>query len=435
MNYDPTKPTYDLEGKIFGEFTVLYRTRSSPKKGSYWMCRCSCGAEVEKLSRSIRNGKMDRCAECSKKKTREKNEKERIEKERKRLEEKMSYNLSGKQIKNWTVVGPIKENDFRGEYLCRCKCGNTVKHFHSTLKNKKINDCCVSCIGKRQRQLTKEENKKKIEGVKESGVFLCRTCEKEKGLNEINKSDLKKAWFECRDCRNIYLEERKDKVKNEHYKNGWAVCGTCNEKKAIAKFFDSSLFLKNPHCRKCQKIKIQKDFNKNKERNLKRDSIKCCICKEKKGINEYVDSQLNNQNPKCRDCFWLDRRSYLKDKYKKDPIFREKEKIGNRIRKSLTNKGFAKNGTAAEYLGCTKDEFVQHIESQFRDGMSWENRSEWHIDHITPLATATTSEEIKELWHYTNLQPLWGHENEAKGANLDWDLEEYIKELNREEDS
>jgi 5-methylcytosine-specific restriction endonuclease McrA len=30
----------------------------------------------------------------------------------------------------------------------------------------------------------------------------------------------------------------------------------------------------------------------------------------------------------------------------------------------------------------------------------------WDIDHIIPLNTAKTSEEVLSLFHYTNLQPL-----------------------------
>lgn len=52
--------------------------------------------------------------------------------------------------------------------------------------------------------------------------------------------------------------------------------------------------------------------------------------------------------------------------------------------------------------------------------MSFENRGEWHLDHVTPLSTAETPEDIKRLWHYTNLQPLWKFENEEKSNLLDW---------------
>lgn len=50
--------------------------------------------------------------------------------------------------------------------------------------------------------------------------------------------------------------------------------------------------------------------------------------------------------------------------------------------------------------------------------MTWENRGEWHIDHIIPLASASTEEELLALCHYTNLQPLWAFDNLSKGAKI-----------------
>jgi hypothetical protein len=48
--------------------------------------------------------------------------------------------------------------------------------------------------------------------------------------------------------------------------------------------------------------------------------------------------------------------------------------------------------------------------------MSFDNYGQWHIDHIIPLATAKTEQDVYTLSHYTNLQPLWAKDNISKGA-------------------
>jgi hypothetical protein len=73
-----------------------------------------------------------------------------------------------------------------------------------------------------------------------------------------------------------------------------------------------------------------------------------------------------------------------------------------------------------ELLGCTRAEFLAHIEAQFQPGMTWENRSLWHIDHIRPCAGFDMLDPAQQrvCFHYTNLQPLWAADNIKKGATL-----------------
>ena len=71
-------------------------------------------------------------------------------------------------------------------------------------------------------------------------------------------------------------------------------------------------------------------------------------------------------------------------------------------------------------IGCDLITLKEHIEKQFKDGMNWENYGlfGWHIDHIIPLSSAKTEEELYKLCHYTNLQPLWAEENMKKGNKI-----------------
>jgi len=81
-------------------------------------------------------------------------------------------------------------------------------------------------------------------------------------------------------------------------------------------------------------------------------------------------------------------------------------------------RGNYKSGSAVRDLGCSIEELKYHLESQFQEGMSWDNYGEWHIDHIKPLASFDLSDHKQLLGacHYTNLQPLWAEENIKKGC-------------------
>ena len=52
--------------------------------------------------------------------------------------------------------------------------------------------------------------------------------------------------------------------------------------------------------------------------------------------------------------------------------------------------------------------------------MAWENYGYygWHIDHIIPLSSAKTEEELYKLSHFTNLQPMGASDNRKKGAKI-----------------
>lgn len=68
------------------------------------------------------------------------------------------------------------------------------------------------------------------------------------------------------------------------------------------------------------------------------------------------------------------------------------------------------------------DELVVHLQNQFLPGMSWENYGEWHVDHRRPVDSFTFEDlerDLRECWHYSNLQPLWAYDNLVKGTKWD----------------
>lgn len=131
----------------------------------------------------------------------------------------------------------------------------------------------------------------------------------------------------------------------------------------------------------------------------------------------------NSEKIKAAQAAWRARNkgrhtAYTRARYKADHLYAVSVNARNRINQAIYQSGYAKRSKTAEILGCDYAALVAHLESQFKDGMTWENRGEWHIDHVIPLASAKTEEELLALCHYSNLQPLWAFENLSKGARI-----------------
>jgi hypothetical protein len=106
----------------------------------------------------------------------------------------------------------------------------------------------------------------------------------------------------------------------------------------------------------------------------------------------------------------------LADRRANNPIVRMANSMRRSIRRYL-DAGQKGEMSSFEIIGCSKDDLRKHLESKFRDEMTWQNYGKhWHIDHIVPLISAKSSDEIKRLCHWTNLQPLTAFENISKGS-------------------
>lgn len=92
-------------------------------------------------------------------------------------------------------------------------------------------------------------------------------------------------------------------------------------------------------------------------------------------------------------------------------------RLGGQLRNAVAKRHFKKSDSTLNLLGCSVPEFIHHIESLFLPGMSWENRSEWDLDHIRPVSSfSDMSDPVqqRQCFHYTNLQPLWKTLNREK---------------------
>lgn len=107
----------------------------------------------------------------------------------------------------------------------------------------------------------------------------------------------------------------------------------------------------------------------------------------------------------------------IRKKKETDELFRLKCSIRRLISGSFKRKSLTKLTKTEIILGCTFEQFKQHLESQFEPWMNWDNygnpkdgvyelNKTWDIDHIIPLDNASTYDEVIKLNHHNNLKPL-----------------------------
>lgn len=177
-------------------------------------------------------------------------------------------------------------------------------------------------------------------------------------------------------------------------------------------------------CKKCGEIKELLLFEVDKRKKEGR-TYRCLECAGKYKMiwqNNNKDKRVISRK-KLYDKNRLKEFEYAK-KYKAkrkavDPVFKLVELIRTRIWHTLHKKNFKKNKRFKEYIGCTVEELVIHLECKFDANMNWSNHgSYWHLDHIIPLDSASTIEEVMKLNHYTNLQPLEAKENLRKSNKI-----------------
>jgi hypothetical protein len=159
-------------------------------------------------------------------------------------------------------------------------------------------------------------------------------------------------------------------------------------------------------CSMCKKVKHTKEFYfRNKTKGwLQSRCITCKIIKQKEYRRDNAE-KINEYHKK-----------YVRKRVKADPIFKIKRTVRNEISNAF--RYLNKSKRSEQLLGCTLGEFVKYIEGMLKPGMTLENHGKWHLDHIIPLASASTKEEIEKLCHYKNYQPLWALDNKIKSDRI-----------------
>jgi hypothetical protein len=153
--------------------------------------------------------------------------------------------------------------------------------------------------------------------------------------------------------------------------------------------------------------------------------------KNKKKISKRNQKKyIENKEKILKACAAYRKRPDFKEKYnqyirkrrKNDTMFYITGIMRGRIRTAIKRSNSKKCSKTLDLIGCSFKFLKQHIESQFKEGMSWENRKSFHIDHVRPLSSfdLTDPEQQKAACHWTNLQPLTPEENLRKAAKYEF---------------
>jgi hypothetical protein len=208
-----------------------------------------------------------------------------------------------------------------------------------------------------------------FEGIRQDQKCCSRECKLK--YRTKNRNHRVQIDFACIICGEVFVQRRKDKI-------------TCSASCA-------------------QKLWIKNNPEKNKNRNNGADAK----IRRKKWIE--------NNHERFRDI----QNRHKNKKRKTDLVYRIKENISNLIRGSLKKKNHIKKSRTIKILGCSCENFKLYLESKFEPWMTWNNYGLWNgelnygwdIDHIIPISSGNTEEEILKLNHYSNFQPLCSHKN------------------------
>lgn len=264
--------------------------------------------------------------------------------------------------------------------------------------------------------------------------------------NKSTKDGLQSYCIECRKQR--YLADR-DKIakRGKIYRE--------EHKQEIA--LRSKLYRKNNKEKKKQTDQAYRERNKEKIKVQQKeyytkniDKIKAYTAEHKEERSEYnkkyrvehleeinkrtkayreankdlVREQKRRSNQKHKDRVYTYRKEYNKMKMETDEIYRFKNRIRNFINKSFKRQNFTKNNGTFDLVGCNPQELKDYLYKTFFNnyGYEYDGQEDVHIDHIIPLKTAETEEDVKKLCHYTNLQLLKARDNLIKNDKMDFEL-------------
>jgi len=246
-------------------------------------------------------------------------------------------------------------------------------------------------------------NKQRREKYKNNEEYRKKISEEKKAYRLKNKYKLKEKAQE-------FYQKNKDilREKNKAYR-------LKNKDKLKEKAQEYYQKNKSQINKKCKNYQIKnKDRYKNQQKEKNKEK------KFKKILKDFHNETTGEKE------FWnIYKKNCVQENYnrwlEKDNInYKIAHCLRNRVRCALYNNGTNKSVSTINLLGCNIKQLKKYLEKQFKTGMSWDNHSKWHIDHIKPCASFDLREKKEQLkcFHFTNLQPLWALENRQKSDKI-----------------
>jgi len=290
----------------------------------------------------------------------------------------------------------------------------------------------------------------------------CSKCENWKPLDAYNKN--RTIWDglerRCRACAKLYrndtytraqqaktthLNRKPHRIREEEEKH----CFTCKRWKGLDKFAHNRTIWDGLD-RKCRDCTREYRVKNKAKLALAQKEYRETHKQERKIWLEANASGLKLYNQDYGKAYRKDNQEVLKSYFAKhfqenkatiyakakerrdnDPTLCLLYNLRCRINKAL--KYDIKSARTKELLACSIDNLKTHLESQFEEGMTFENNTldGWHVDHIIPCAYFDMSNPVHQLrcFNYRNLQPLWAKDNLSKSSKMSPEADTLLKEL------
>lgn len=225
--------------------------------------------------------------------------------------------------------------------------------------------------------------------------------------------------------------ERKELEKTFAYKGKKYLCKTCGERKKEEQFYEletkwvgglrACVCVRNGLgiCDDCHRVESERLALEYKEemREYKRQWYQ--DHKAEISARQRERRHSNAEKDKAWKAAHKEQiNQHIRERKQADPIYKLKCQARTTIYKSFTRTGNVKSERCEKLVGLSMDEFVTYLKETYEKtyGHPWDGIEPVHIDHIVPLATAQSEEDVMSLCHYTNLQLLTAQDNLAKGS-------------------